>query len=105
MLRIFRCIGLTVVLGGATLAGAAPALAGTPHHPPRHHAKVTIDQARKTALARVPGTVKAAELEKEKGRWIYSFEIRPEHRTRKIVREVNIDADSGVIVEVTTERD
>ncbi len=61
--------------------------------------------ARRTALTRVPGSVKAEELEHEGGRWIYSFEIRPDGETRKIIREVNVDADTGRIVDVSTEPD
>ena len=107
MKSLYRRVSLILILSAAPLALAAgPALAGSPaNHAHRHHAKISQAQARKTALARVPGVVKAAELEKEKGRWIYSFEIKPRGETRTIVKEVNIDADTGAIVEVGTERE
>ena len=55
----------------------------------------------------MPGTVKHEELEKEHGRWIFSFEIVPEGRKPgdKHIQEVNVDADSGAIVSVETEND
>lgn len=66
--------------------------------PSQHVAKVSMDAARTKALALVPGTVSAEELEHEGGRWIYSFEIKPKGETRRIVKEVNIDADTGALV-------
>ncbi len=86
------------------VAGLAPtvALARDGHG---HQAKIAIDAARATALARAPGTVVDEELEHERGRWIYSFEIRPQGEKGKLIREVNVDADSGVIVDVHTEKD
>ena len=69
----------------------------------KHVAKVSLEAARVTALARVPGTVRAEELEEEDGRWIYSFEIKPTGETRKIIKEVNVNADTGKIVDVETE--
>jgi uncharacterized membrane protein YkoI len=70
-----------------------------------HQAKVPIETARKTALERVKGTVKAEELEKEHGRWIYSFQIKPEGEEGKTIKEVNVDADTGEVVSVETEKD
>ncbi len=72
----------------------------------KHEPKVSIDDARAKALSLVPGEVKAEELERERGRWIYSFEIKPTGETRRIIKEVNIDADTGVLVgKVETERE
>ena len=61
---------------------------------------ITLDRAQTIALTRVPGTVRHAELEREHGHWIYSFEIRTPQR---VAMEVNVDADSGSIVEVSRE--
>ena len=66
---------------------------------------MAIEDARKTALERVPGAIRSEELEREGGRWIYTFEIVPAGEKRKIIKEVNIDADSGKVVGVETERD
>ncbi len=65
-------------------------------------AHVTEAQARAIALARVPhGTVQSAELEKERGRLIWSFDIaRP---TVRGVTEVQVDAKTGKIVLVKNE--
>jgi len=65
-------------------------------------AKVTEADARATALAKVPdGTIKEAELEKEKGKLIWSFDVaRPD---TKDITEVNVDAITGEIVAVDVE--
>lgn len=65
-------------------------------------AQVTEAQARATALTKVPhGTVQSAELEREHGRLIWSFDIaRP---SVKGVHEVNVDAKTGKIVLVKKE--
>jgi uncharacterized membrane protein YkoI len=82
------------------LACSAPVSAREPHR-----AKLSMDEARAIALRTVPGKIVHAELENEKGRWIYSIEVRPEGERGRRVKEVNIDADSGAIVEVATEVD
>ena len=71
----------------------------------QHQAKVSMTDARAKALALVPGVVRAEELEQEGGRWIYSFEIKPTGETRKIIKEVNIDADTGAVVGVEVEHE
>jgi hypothetical protein len=62
-------------------------------------AKITMEQAQKTALAKEPGKIKSKELEREKGRLIYSFDIK----TADGIHEVNIDAMTGEVVEDTVE--
>ena len=65
-------------------------------------AKVSKEDASKAALARVPnGTVKEAELEKEKGRLIWSFDITTPDS--KDISEVAVDAISGEVVSVEKE--
>jgi uncharacterized membrane protein YkoI len=61
--------------------------------------KLTKSQARAIALKLHPGKVKSAELEKEQGVQMYSFDIQ----TKEGVREVGIDADSGKVVEDSIE--
>lgn len=88
-------------------AGAAPlvlAMAAA-EAKPGHQAKITMEQARQTALARVAGKVKAAELEHEKGLWIYSFEIVANGGKKGEIQEVNVNADTGRIVDVQTEKE
>jgi hypothetical protein len=62
-------------------------------------AKVSKADARMAALAVENGTVKSAELEKEKGKQIYSFDIQMPDG----LHEVNIDRVTGRVVEDTIE--
>ena len=62
-------------------------------------AKVTMEQAQKTALAKEAGKIKSKELEREKGRLIYSFDIK----TADGIHEVQVDAITGEIVDDTVE--
>jgi hypothetical protein len=60
-------------------------------------AKITLDAARATALAKVPGgTVQSEELEREHGKLIYSFDIQVPGKTG--VEEVNVNAITGKVV-------
>jgi uncharacterized membrane protein YkoI len=60
---------------------------------------VSVDAARQTALARVPGQVLEEELEEDDGRLVYEFDIRP---TAAGVpdQEVVVDATTGQILEI-----
>jgi len=65
-------------------------------------AKVSKADAEKTALAKVPtGTIKEGELEKEKGKLIWSFDITTPDT--KDITEVNVDAITGDVVSVKKE--
>lgn len=58
--------------------------------------------AGKTALAKVPGgTIKEAELEKEKGKLVWSFDITTPDT--KDITEVNVDAITGDVISVEKE--
>lgn len=83
----------------------APVVAQAGGRSPSHHAKLSMAKARAIALAKIPGTVRSQELEHEHGRWIYSFEIKPTGEVRRIVREVNLDADTGAVVSLEIEHD
>jgi len=80
-----------VALGLSLLATAGLAQTGVQ--------KFTMADARKVALAVENGRIKSQELEKEKGRQIYSFDIVMPNG----LHEVNIDAMSGKVVEDTIE--
>ena len=84
----------TLLLFGMLLA-AVPAGAKGKARP-----SITMEEARATALARIPGTVKKAELEEEKGLLIYSFDIRDKSGQ---IMEVQVDAKSGAVVSVERE--
>jgi len=65
-------------------------------------AKIAKTDAQRTALAQVPnGIVKEAEIEKEHGQLIWSFDIAvPDSRN---IKEVAVDAMTGRVVSVETE--
>ncbi len=60
------------------------------------NAKITMKQARETALkAAQGGKIVDQEFEKENGGWRYSFDIREGNR----IHEIGVDAETGKIVE------
>lgn len=64
---------------------------------PSGSAKITLQEATQTALARVPGTVRKAELDDEDGALIYEVAIVGADHSRT---EVKVDAQSGQILKV-----
>ena len=65
-------------------------------------AKITADAATATALAKVPGgKVDKAEIENEKGKLIYSFDIKVAGKSG--IEEVAIDAMTGAVIGVEHE--
>src|SRR5215831_8836262 len=65
-------------------------------------AKVTRAEAEKIALAKAPGgTIKEGEIENEKGKLIWSFDISMPGT--KDIKEVNVDAITGDVLSVETE--
>lgn len=64
-------------------------------------AKVTIDQAVKTAAEKVSGTIIEAELEKKHNQLVWEVEVIT---ADKKVMEVHIDADSGTVIDVEEEK-
>ena len=62
-------------------------------------AKISLDAARATALAKVPhGEVRSEELEKEHGKLIYSFDIAVPGKPG--IQEVNVNAITGKVLGV-----
>jgi uncharacterized membrane protein YkoI len=65
-------------------------------------AKIPKAEAQKIALDRVPGgTIKEGEIEKEKGKVIWSFDISTPGT--KDITEVNVDAMTGAVIGVSKE--
>jgi uncharacterized membrane protein YkoI len=64
-------------------------------------AKVTIDQAIKTALEMVPGKVVEAELEKKHDTLVWEVEVVTAENK---VMEVHINAESGAVIDVEEEK-
>lgn len=92
---LIALVGVTVLSLGA---GAAFAYTGAQL---AKDAKVTMEQARTQALREAPGTIKSAELEKERGGsgLRFSFDIQTKHG----LREVGIDAVTGKVLENSRE--
>jgi uncharacterized membrane protein YkoI len=95
---------LCSALAAGLLAGCAAEKSDHRNHQAKlaAEAKIAKADAENTALQLVPnGTVKEAELEKEHGKLIWSFDIaRPDS---KDITEVAVDAISGKVVSVETE--
>jgi len=97
-----RLLAAILTVGVAVSAGAQQAKApakkeATSQASLRKEAKISEADARKTALAAVPGgKVQSHELEREKGRLIYSYDIKVAGKSG--IEEVNIDAKTGEIV-------
>lgn len=65
-------------------------------------AKISKAEAQKIALDRVPGgAIKEGEIEKEKGKLIWSFDITTPN-TKDII-EVQVDAMTGAVIDVSKE--
>lgn len=64
-------------------------------------AKITMAQARQIALAKVPGNVEEAKLEREKNKLLFEFEI---HDAQMAENEISVDAVSGDVLEVKKEK-
>jgi uncharacterized membrane protein YkoI len=87
------------VSGRASAQAASPPAkkAATSQAALRKEAKIAERDARKTALAAVPGgKVRSHELERENGKLIYSYDIKVSGKPG--VEEVNVDAMTGAVV-------
>ena len=99
-MNIRNARGLLVVAG---LLSAAPLLSqqtGVTKADPA----ITLEAARKAALARVPGgKIQDEELERENGRLVYSFEISTQGKDG--AQEVLVDSDDGRVLSVQQEKE
>ena len=99
-------LSLTICLAG--LASASPRLVAQDKEQKERNetkdlqsqTKITMDEARATALKRAPGKVESGELEREHGRLVYSFDIR---NAKGTITEVQVSAITGRIVRVEHE--
>jgi ABC-type xylose transport system substrate-binding protein len=88
-------LGLALAIPLSLAAGESPAAL-------RADAKVSEQDAKMTALARVPnGTIQTTALEKEHGRLVWSFDIA--RATSKDLTEVQVDAKTGKVATVKKE--
>ena len=90
---------LTIAFAGALSVGLLAVVRQDIPPELAKQAKITLEQARATALAKVPhGEGSAVELEKEKGKLIYSFDIVVPRKSG--VEEVAVDAVTGKVVDM-----
>lgn len=95
-LKITACFALATAL----FAGCASE--GHKHENLESQAKISRAEAEKIALTKAPGgTVKEGELEKEKGKLIWSFDIATPGTSD--ITEVHVNAISGEIAGVEKE--
>jgi len=95
LITVFVAV-LVVLVGFANTAGANDASAV------RSHAQLARETAEKIALTKVPGgVIKSAELEKEHGKLVWSFDIATQSSPN--ITEVQVDAKTGDIVSVEIE--
>jgi len=96
------CAGIVAIglSGVAAAQTAAPEKSKIPAEL-KKDAKVSIEDARSTAVKRVPGEIKEEELEKENGKLVYSFDIQA--TGEKGITEVQVNAVDGSIVSVEKE--
>jgi uncharacterized membrane protein YkoI len=96
---------LSILLSAGTLAAAGIAFGDEKEKNGKAEmaaaAKVTIDQALKTASEKVPGKVIEAELEMKHKRLVWDIEVVT---ADKKVMEVHIDADTGAVIDVEEEK-
>jgi len=96
--RSLLTLGLLAACSASTVAAAEETQTAL-----KAQAKVTEAKAQKTALAKVPGgSIRSSELEKERGKLIWSVDIAmPKARN---VTEVQVDARTGKTVSTQIER-
>ena len=92
-LRMTRTLGIALL---ALTGVAARATAAPPDPKLLKEAKVSEEKARAIALKEAAGTVKSAELEKEKGVLVWSFDIET---PTKGITEVLVSAVDGHVVD------
>ena len=93
-----------MLLGGLVLTGGPLGCATSKDKEAKlqAQAKISRSDAEKIALAKVPGgTIKEAEIEKEKGKVIWSFDVATPGTAD--ITEVQVDAMSGEIVAIEQE--
>ena len=96
---------LEVIIGSALCIGMLAGCASDKHESQEKlaaEAKVSKADAEKIALAQAPnGTIKESELEREKGKLLWSFDVATPDS--KDITEVNVDAITGKLVSVEKE--
>lgn len=94
------CVAAAALALMTTAAAAQGTQASYKHDIPEKlakRAKITEDSASKIAQAKIPsGTIEAVELESEKGRLQYSYDIKVAGKSG--IEEVNVSAKDGHVI-------
>ncbi len=103
--QLFTVCALALLLAAGTLAVAGAASADEKEKKGKAEmaaaAKVTIDQAIKTASDKVAGKVIEAELEKKHNKIVWEVEVLTAENK---AMEVHIDADTGDVIDIEEEK-
>jgi hypothetical protein len=96
-------VAIVLMIGLANCAQAQTAVPKKSKIPAalKAQAKISLEDARATAIGKVPGELKEEELEKEHGKLVYSFDIQA--KGDKDITEVQVSAIDGSIVSVEKE--
>jgi uncharacterized membrane protein YkoI len=97
-------LALAILLTAGTLAAGSAAASDKEKNGKAEMAaaaKVTIDQAVKTASEKVPGQIIEAELETKHNKLVWEVEVVT---AEKKVMEVHIDAVTGAVIDVEEEK-
>lgn len=106
--------GIAIAIAALLVTGASVTTAGAQQPKPAYkrsvpkalaaQAKISEDSARTIAMSKVAnGHVESMQLEREKGKLLYSFDIKAPGRSG--VEEVNVDALDGHVIAVEHESD
>ena len=93
------CVAGALAVSGSLSAATTPKPAVHKDIPAKlaKEAKISLDAATATALAKVPGgELRSVELEKEHGKLIYSFDVAVPGKPG--IEEVNVSATTGKVV-------
>lgn len=97
MKKSFLRVGIT----GVALILAGTVFAKAKEQPPTNI--ISMEAARKTATDSMSGSVQGEQLEREHGKWVYSFDVKSASDSK--IHEVQIDAISGKLVSTKAESD
>jgi len=89
-------VACALLMAGAAFTATTPVKSNIPADLAKQ-AKISLETARATALAKVPhGVVRSEELEREHGKLIYSFDIAVPGKSG--IQEVNVSAIDGKVL-------
>ena len=88
---------LKKVISLIAVTGLVSVSAYANHHVPKN--RISMEKAQEIAMKAQEGTIESKKLEKEHGKWMYSFNIRAND---KQVHQIHVDAKSGKVLGMNT---